>query len=78
LQYSKFKIELVDNDEEVVIQSLIPSFLRFLFAPRVDPQSFRDIYEALKENYFDIVEGNDVDEVSRFVSFLEASEYEGE
>jgi hypothetical protein len=77
--YSKFTIELVDHGEHVVIPSLIPSFMRFLFATRgFTPESvrdaFRDIYEALKENDFNVVEGNDVNEVLRFVSSLEASE----
>jgi serine/threonine protein kinase len=76
--YHEFKIELVDNGEQVEIPSLIPSFMRFLFAHRSFQHSFREIYEALKRNYFNIIEGNDVDEVLRFVSSLEASEYEGE
>jgi hypothetical protein len=55
--------------------------MRFLFeregcARRSVRHSFGNIYKALKENSFDIVEGNDVREVLRFVSSLEASEYE--
>jgi hypothetical protein len=61
-----------------VIPSLIPSFLTFLFERRIDPHSFGKIYEALKANDFNIVEGNDVNEVLRFVSSLEASEYSDE
>jgi hypothetical protein len=78
--YNEFRIELVDNGEQVVIPSLIPSFLGFLFAGKgfalrsVKP-SFEYIYHVLKKNSFDIVEGNDVNEVLRFVSSLEASEY---
>jgi hypothetical protein len=40
--------------------------------------SFSEIYECLKKNSFDIVEGNDVNKVSRFASSLEASGYGGE
>jgi hypothetical protein len=76
--YHEFEIELVDNGEQVEIPSLIPSFMMFLFAHRSFQHSFGEIYEALKENDFNIVEGNDVDEVLRFVSSLEASEYSGE
>jgi hypothetical protein len=49
--------------------------MMFLFAPRPVQHSFEEIYQAFKRNNFDIVEGNDVDEVLRFVSSLEASEY---
>jgi hypothetical protein len=47
-------------------------------ADRFVQRSFSEIYECLKQNSFDIVEGNDVTEVLRFVSSLEASEYGGE
>jgi hypothetical protein len=54
--------------------------MRFLFAAEgfvhwSVPHSFGEIYEVLKANDFTIVEGNEVNEVLRFVSYLEASEY---
>jgi hypothetical protein len=54
-----------------------------LFEPRsyVRPSErppFGEIYEVLNGNFFNLVEGNDVNEVLKFVGSLEASEYSGE
>jgi serine/threonine protein kinase len=64
----------------VEIPSFIPMFMRKLMervwsATESRRPSFSEIYERLKENNFDIVEGNEVTEVLRFVSSLEASEW---
>jgi serine/threonine protein kinase len=64
--YNEFLIELVDNGDQVVIPSLIPSFMRFLFATGGFTgwsvgYSFDEIYEVLNRNNFDLVEGNDVE-----------------
>jgi serine/threonine protein kinase len=69
----------VDDGERAVVPSFIPLFMkqlmkRMLSANQRTPPSFSEIYEGLKQQNFDIVEGNDVNEVLRFVSSLEASE----
>jgi hypothetical protein len=73
------EIHFVDDGERAVIPSFIPFFVSELMesmwsADRSTRPSFDDIYQILKESNFDIVEGNDVTEVLRFVSSLEASE----
>jgi serine/threonine protein kinase len=77
------EIYFVDDGERAEIPSFIPFFMRELMekgcsADQSIRPSFSGIYECLKQNDFDIVEGNDVTEVLRFVSSLEASEYGGE
>jgi uncharacterized protein YuzB (UPF0349 family) len=73
------EIRFVDDGERAMISSFIPVFMRGLMErmwsakPWMRP-SFSEIYENLKEKNFDIVEGNEVTEVLRFVSSLEASE----
>jgi hypothetical protein len=64
---------------QAVIPSFVPLFIRALMekgwsADRPRRPSFRRIYQVLKKNDFDIVEGNEVKEVLRFVSSLEASQ----
>jgi serine/threonine protein kinase len=73
------KICFVDDGERAEIPSFIPFFMRQLMeevrsAYWRGRSSFSVIYQRLKENNFDIVEGNDVNEVLRFVSSLETSE----
>jgi serine/threonine protein kinase len=73
------EIRFIDDGERAVIPSFIPFFMRELMerglsAKSFSRPSFSEIYADLKENDFDIVEGNDVNEVLRFVSSLEASE----
>jgi serine/threonine protein kinase len=74
------EIRFVDDGERAVITSLIRSSIRGLIergwsADRSVRPSFDYIYKVLKDNDFNTVEGNDVNEVLRFVSSLEASEY---
>jgi serine/threonine protein kinase len=80
-QSNKIEAYYVDSGERVVI----PSFLRSCViktiefgwsAIRSSGLPFDIIYGILQRDSFDIVEGNDVNEVLRFVSFLEASKYE--
>jgi hypothetical protein len=65
-----------------VIPSTVPTFVKCIIESGLSADwsarpSFASIYEALKIHDFDIVEGNDVNEVLRFVSDLEASQYSG-
>jgi serine/threonine protein kinase len=78
-QYDEVVICFVDDGERAVIPSFIPSFMRDLIEHECleNESSFDAIYQVLKQNDFDMVEGNDVNEVLRFVGYLEASEYEG-
>jgi serine/threonine protein kinase len=69
-------VQHVSQCDEVAIPSFIPSFVRELMESgwSVDPAkrpSFDNIYETLKANDFDVVEGNEVDEVWMYVDFLE-------
>jgi serine/threonine protein kinase len=81
-QFEEVEICFADDGERVAIPSFIPSFLGELIERNLWPQrqksSFHEIYEVLKSNDFDIVEGTDVNEVLRFVSSSGAFEYEGE
>jgi serine/threonine protein kinase len=75
--------EWVENGERVVIPSVIPSSMRGFFVGEGSVRllftpSFQKIYDEMKRNDFDIVKGNDENEVSRFARFLEASQGEGE
>jgi serine/threonine protein kinase len=77
------EIRFVDDGERAAIPSFIPFFVRQLMEKVWSDDwwtrpSFSAIYEYLKQNNFDVVKGNDVTEVLRFVSSLEASECEGE
>jgi hypothetical protein len=81
--WNEFVIELMDNGERAVIPTFIPFFMRNLiktgFAEdRSTQPSFEHVYDVLKENNFDAIEGNDVNEVMRYVSSFEASANEGE
>jgi serine/threonine protein kinase len=80
IRCGEVEICFVDDGERAVIPSSIPSSIRELIERgwsadwSVRP-SFDYIYKVLKDNDFDTVEGNEVNEVLRFVSSLEASEY---
>jgi serine/threonine protein kinase len=78
LYRDRVEVRFVDNGEPAAIPSFLREFVRELITKgwsrdRSERPSFDDISEVLKENNFDVVDGNDVKEVLRFVNFAEGS-----